>query len=330
MSASASRPRILVCKPVPPAGLDPLRDTCEVDAWPGPQAMSREQLLARAAGAAGILVVGDRVADDLLDAAGPSLRGIAQFGVGYDNVDVAACTRRGIPAGNTPGVLSDTTAEVAWALLMAAARRIPEGDRYVREGRWGSGSFGDLAGVDVSGATLGIVGLGRIGQSMARLSQGFRMTVLYSQRHRADPAVERELGATFVLFEELLERSDFVSVHAPATPETRHLIDAAALARMKPSAILVNSSRGTLVDQDALLAALDAGRLRAAALDVTDPEPLPADHPLVGRDDVIVIPHIGSNTTATRIRMGRMCAENLLAAIRDERMPWVIDPAVYG
>jgi lactate dehydrogenase-like 2-hydroxyacid dehydrogenase len=330
MSASASRPRILVCKPVPPGGLDPLRETCEVDVWPGPNAMTREELLERAAGAAGILVVGDRVAGDLLDAAGPSLKGIAQFGVGYDNVDVAACTSRGIPAGNTPGVLSDTTAEVAWALLMAAARRIPEGDRYVRQGRWGSGSFGDLAGVDVSGATLGIVGLGRIGQSMARLSQGFRMTVLYSQRHRADPGVERELGATFVGFEELLERSDFVSVHAPSTPETRHLIDAAALARMKPSAILVNSSRGALVDQDALLAALDAGRLRAAALDVTDPEPLPATHPLVGRDDVIVIPHIGSNTTATRVKMGRMCAENLLAAIRGERMPWVIDPAVYG
>jgi glyoxylate reductase len=213
---------------------------------------------------------------------------------------------------------------------MAAARRIPEGDRYVREGRWGSGSFGDLAGVDVSGATLGIVGLGRIGQSMARLSQGFRMTVLYSQRHRADPAVERQLGATFVSFEELLERSDFVSVHAPATPETRHLIDAVALARMKRGAILVNSSRGSLVDQVALLAALDDGRLRAAALDVTDPEPLPADHPLVGRDDVIVIPHIGSNTTATRVKMGRMCATNLLAAIHGERMPWVIDPAVYG
>jgi lactate dehydrogenase-like 2-hydroxyacid dehydrogenase len=330
MSASAIRPRILVCKPIPPAGLDPLRETCEVDVWPGPQAMTREELLARAAGATGVLVVGDRVADDLLDAAGPSLKGIAQFGVGYDNVDVAACTRRGIPAGNTPGVLSDTTAEVAWALLMAAARRIPEGDRYVREGRWGSGSFGDLAGVDVSGATLGIVGLGRIGQSMARLSQGFRMTVLYSQRHRADPAVERQLGATFVSFEELLERSDFVSVHAPATPETRHLIDAVALARMKRGAILVNSSRGSLVDQVALLAALDDGRLRAAALDVTDPEPLPADHPLVGRDDVIVIPHIGSNTTATRVKMGRMCATNLLAAIHGERMPWVIDPAVYG
>ena len=330
MNASADRPRILVCKPIPSAGLDPLRETCDVDVWPGPLAMSRPELLVRAAGAAGILVVGDRVDEELLSAAGPGLRGIAQFGVGYDNVDVAACTRRGIPAGNTPGVLSDTTAEVAWSLLMAAARRITEAERYVRAGRWGKGDMNDLMGVDVSGATLGIVGLGRIGQSMARLSQGFRMTVLYTQRHRADPAVEAELQASFVSFEELLARADVVSVHAPLTPETRHLIDAAALARMKPGAILVNSSRGGLVDQEALLAALDNGRLRAAALDVTDPEPLPADHPLVGRDDVVVIPHIGSNTLATRVRMGRMCADNLLAALRGDRMPWLIDPAVYS
>ncbi|MFN8620351.1 MAG: D-glycerate dehydrogenase [Chloroflexota bacterium] len=330
MSASATRPRILVCRPIPAAGLDPLRASCDLDVWPGPLAPSRPELLERARGAAGILVVGDRVADDLLDAAGPSLKGIAQFGVGYDNVDVAACTARGIPAGNTPGVLSETTAEIGWALLMAAARRVTEAERYLRAGRWGKGDINDLMGVDVSGATLGIVGLGRIGQVMARLSQGFRMTILYSQRNRAHPDVERALGATYVPFEELLERSDFVSVHAPSTPDTRHLIDAAALARMKPTAILVNTSRGALVDQDALLAALDAGRLRAAALDVTDPEPLPADHPLVGRDDVVVIPHIGSNTYATRVKMGRMCSENLLAALRGEPMPWVIDPAVYA
>lgn len=330
MNDSASRPRILVCKPVPPAGLEPLHDACDLDVWPGPLAMSRPELLARAAGAAGLLVVGDRVDEELLDAAGPSLRAVAQFGVGYDNVDVAACTRRGIPAGNTPGVLSDTTAEIAWALLMAAARRVTEAERYVRAGRWGTGDMNDLMGVDVTGATLGIVGLGRIGQSMARLSQGFRMPVLYAQRHRAHPSVEADLRATYVPLEELLARSDVVSVHAPLMPETRHLIDAAALARMKPTAILVNTSRGGLVDQEALLAALDARRLRAAALDVTDPEPLPADHPLVGRDDVIVIPHIGSNTLATRVRMGRMCAENLLAGIRGERLPWVIDPSVYA
>jgi lactate dehydrogenase-like 2-hydroxyacid dehydrogenase len=330
MSASVSHPRIVVCKPIPSAGLDPLRETCDVDIWPGPLGMPRAELLARVAGAAGILVVGDKVDEALIDAAGPSLKGIAGFGVGYDNVDLPATIRRRVPVGNTPGVLSDTTAEVAWALLMAAARRITEAERYLRDGRWGKGDMNDLMGVDVSGATLGIVGLGRIGQSMARLSQGFRMTVLYSQRHRADPAVEAELKATYVPFEELLARADFVSVHAPLSAETRHLIDATALARMKPSAILVNSSRGGLVDQDALLAALDGGRLRAAALDVTDPEPLPADHPLVGRDDVVVIPHIGSNTLATRVKMGRMCSENLLAALRGDRMPWVIDPAVYG
>ena len=330
MNVSAGRPRVLVCKPVPSAGLDLLREACEVDVWPGPLAMTRPELLARVAGAAGILTVGDRVDDELLDAAGPSLRAVAQFGVGYDNLDVAACTRRGIPVGNTPGVLSDTTAEIAWALLMAAARRVTEAERYVRAGRWGKGDMNDLMGVDVSGATLGIVGFGRIGQAMARLAQGFRMTILYCQHHRAEPAVEAALAATMVSFEELLERADVVSVHAPLTAETRHLMDARAFERMKPGAILVNTSRGGLVDQAALLAALDAGRLRAAALDVTDPEPLPADHPLVGRDDVIVIPHLGSNTLATRVKMGRMCSQNLLAGIRGERMPWVIDPAVYG
>jgi lactate dehydrogenase-like 2-hydroxyacid dehydrogenase len=255
---------------------------------------------------------------------------VAQFGVGYDNVDVAACTRRGIPVGNTPGVLSDTTADLAWALLMAAARRITEAERYVRAGRWTHDSFGDLMGVDVGGATLGIIGLGRIGQAVARRASGFRMRVLYHQRHRAGPAVEAELGATFATLPGLLADSDFVSVHAPLTPQTRHLIDASALARMKPGAILVNTSRGGLVDQAALLAALDAGRLRVAALDVTDPEPLPPGHPLVGRDDVVVIPHIGSATLATRTRMARMCVDNLLAALAGDPMPWVIDPAVYA
>jgi len=330
MSASVSRPRILVCRPVPEPGIDRLRGSCEVEVWPGPLAMPRSELLARVASVAGILVVGDRVDDALLDAAGPGLRAIAGFGVGYDNIDVAACTRRGIPAGNTPDVLSDTTSELAWALMMAAARRITEAERYVRAGRWGTGGLSDLMGVDVGGATLGIVGLGRIGQAMARRALGFRMTVLYSQRNRADAAVEADLRATHVPFPELLARADYVSVHAPLTAETRHLIDAAAIARMKPGAILVNTSRGGLVDQDALLAALDGGRLRAAALDVTDPEPLPPGHPLLGRDDVIVTPHIGSNTLATRSRMSLMCADNLLAGIRGERMPWVIDPTVYG
>ncbi len=326
---ATDRPRILVCRPVPGEALDRLRTIAEVEVWPGPRPAPRPELLRLVAGRSGLLVVGDRVDEELLDAAGPGLRGIAQFGVGYDNVDVAACTRRGIPAGNTPDVLSGTTAEIAWALMLAAARRITEAERYLRAGRWATGGFGDLMGVDVGGATLGIVGMGRIGQEVARRALGFRMTVLYHQRRRLDPALERELNATFVPFPDLLARSDFVTIHAPATPETRRLMDAQAFAQTKPGAILVNTSRGTLVDQEALLAALDAGRIRAAALDVTDPEPLPADHPLVGRDDVIVIPHIGSATHATRARMTELCVRNLEAALRGERMPTVIDPGVY-
>lgn len=323
------RPSVLVTRPVPGDALDRLRETADVEVMPSRQAPPRAELLRLVAGRDGVLVVGDRVDDELLDAAGARLRGIAQFGVGYDNVDVAACTRRGVAVGNTPGVLSGTTAEIAWALILATARRITEAERLVRAGGWGAAGFGALMGVDVGGATLGIVGMGRIGQEVARRALGFRMEVLYHQRRRLDPAIERELNATYVPFEELLGRSDFVSIHAPATPETRHLMDAAAFARMKPGSILINTSRGTLVDQAALLAALDAGRLRAAGLDVTDPEPIPADHPLVGRDDVVVLPHIGSATHATRAKMTEMCVKNLLAALRGERMPWVVDPAVY-
>jgi len=325
----SSRPSILVTRPVPGDALDLLRADADVEVRPLRTAPPRDELLRSVAGRAGLLVVGDRVDDALLDAAGPGLRGIAQFGVGYDNVDVAACTRRGVAVGNTPGVLSGTTAEIAWALILATARRVTEAERLVRADGWGAAGFGALMGVDVGGATLGIVGMGRIGQEVARRALGFRMEVLYSQRTRLDPALERELNATYVPFAELLARSDFVSIHAPATPETRHLMDAAAFARMKPGATFINTSRGTLVDQDALLAALDSGRLRAAGLDVTDPEPIPAGHPLVGRDDVTILPHIGSATHATRARMTEMCVKNLRAALRGERMPWAVDPAVY-
>ena len=320
---------LLITRPVPGDATDRLRAQADVETWPERQAPPRAELLRLVAGRDGILVIGDRVNDELLDAAGPQLRGIAQYGVGYDNVDVAACTRRGVAVGNTPGVLSGTTAEIAWALILATARRVTEAERLVRADRWGSAGFGVLVGVDVGGATLGIVGMGRIGQEVARRALGFRMEVLYHQRRRLDPSIERELNATYVPFEALLERSDFVSVHAPATPETRHLMNAAAFARMKPGAILINTSRGTLVDQEALIAALDAGRLRAAGLDVTDPEPIAADHPLVGRDDIVVLPHIGSATHATRAKMTEMCVKNLLAALHGERMPWVVDPAVY-
>ena len=258
--------------------------------------------------------------DDFFDAAGPGLRAVSSFSVGYEHFDVEACRRRGIACGHTPGVLTETNADTAWALLMAAARRISEAERYVRADRWVSGGMEDMLGVDVHGATIGIVGLGRIGQAVARRAGGFGMRVVYHSRHRVDPDLEEALGATWLPFDELLAQADFVCIHVPLSSETRGLIDAAALARMKPTAILVNSARGPIVDTDALLAALEARTIRAAALDVTDPEPLPADHPLAQRDDCLIVPHIGSATYATRERMAVVAAENLVAGMRGEPM----------
>jgi glyoxylate reductase len=271
----------------------------------------------------------DRVDDQLLDAAGASLRVVSNYAVGFDNVDVPACTRRSIPVGNTPGVLTETTADLAWALLMAAGRRVAEGDRYVRAGRWRTWGPQLLLGGDVHGATLGIVGFGRIGQALARRAAGFGMTVLYWSRTRAEPDMERGLGATFVELEDLLERSDFVTLHVSLNEETRHLIDAAALARMKPSAVLVNTARGPVVDQAALAEALRDGTIAAAALDVTDPEPIAADDPLLELDNCLVVPHIASASYATRGKMAEMAAANLLAGLRGERLPNPVNPEVY-
>jgi lactate dehydrogenase-like 2-hydroxyacid dehydrogenase len=254
---------------------------------------------------------------------------VSNFGVGYDNIDVPACTRRGIPVGNTPGVLTETTADLAWALILAAARRVVEGDRAVRAGEWRTWGPVLLLGRDVNGATLGIVGFGRIGQAVARRAAGFGMRVLYHARNRVAEDVEREMGATWLPLADLLAQSDFVSLNVSLTAETRHLIDAAALRSMKPSAILVNTARGPVVDTDALVDALRTGVIRAAALDVTDPEPLPADHPLVALDNCIVVPHIASATEATRGRMAAMAAANLLAGVRGERLPTPVNPEVY-
>jgi glyoxylate reductase len=243
---------------------------------------------------------------------------------------VPACTRRGIPVGNTPGALTETTADLAWALLMAAGRRVAEGDRYVRAGRWRTWGPQLLLGGDIHGATLGIVGFGRIGQAVARRAGGFGMTTLYWSRTRAHPGAERELGATFVELDELLARSDFVSLHVSLNDETRHLIDAAALARMKQSAVLVNTARGPVVDQAALAEALREGTIAAAGLDVTDPEPMAPDDPLLQLDNCLVVPHIASASHATRGKMAEMAAANLLAGLRGERLPNPVNPEVYG
>ncbi len=323
------RPRVFVARRIPEAGLAPLRAAAEVAVWEDPLPPPRHALLAAVAGCDGILtLLTDRVDAELLDAAGPGLRVVSNYAVGVDNIDVAECTRRGIPVGHTPGVLTETTADLAFALLMAAARRLVEAADFVRAGRWQTWDPLLLLGSDVHGATLGLVGFGRIGQAVARRASGFGMTVLYHSRRRADPATERSLMATWTNLDELFERSDVVSLHVPLTAETHHLVDADRLRRMKPTAILVNTARGPIVDTNALVRALEVGWIGGAALDVTDPEPLPADHPLLRLPNAIVVPHIGSASSATRARMAEMAATNLLAGLRGEPLPYCANPEV--
>ena len=321
---------MFVARTIPDDGLAPILAACDARIWEDELPPPREALLAAIEGCDGVLtLLTDRVDDEFLDRAGPQLKVVSNYAVGFDNVDVAACTRRGMPVGNTPGVLTDTTADLAFALLMAAARRLPEGDRYVRAGRWKTWGPMLLMGPDVHGSTLGIVGFGRIGQALARRAMGFGMTILYHDVARVDPAVEAEFGATFVPLEELLARADFVSLHVNLTAETRHLMNADRLRSMKSSAVLVNTSRGPVVDPAALYEALRDGVIFAAGLDVTDPEPIPVDDPLLTLDNCLVVPHIASASRATRGKMASMAAANLLAGVRGERLPTPVNPEVY-
>ncbi len=325
--AEGGRPRVFVSRVIPDEGLDRVRAACEMDLWTEELPPPRDELLRRVAGRDGVLtLLTDRVDDEFLDAAGPGLKVVSNYAVGFDNIDVAACARRGIPVGNTPGVLTDTTADLAFALLMAAARRLPEGDRYVRDGRWRTWGPLLLLGPDVHGSTIGIVGFGRIGQAVARRAAGFGMRILYHDVAPLPDEVTGPLGATYTPLETLLAESDFVSLHVNLTAETRHLISSRTLALMRPTAVLVNTSRGPVVDQAALASALRDGVIAAAALDVTDPEPIPMDDPLVGLDNCLIVPHIASASRATRGRMAEMAAANLLAGVRGERLPTEVPP----
>jgi glyoxylate reductase len=329
-SGPSGRGRVFISRKIPEEGLRMVTGATDATVWQDDLPPPRDELLRAVRGCDGILtLLTDRVDAELLDAAGPGLKVVSNYAVGFDNVDVPECTARRIPVGNTPGVLTETTADLAWALLMAAARRVVEGADYVRAGKWKTWGPLLLLGPDVHGATLGIVGFGRIGQAVARRAAGFGMKILYHDVSRVQAAVEGALGASFVSLDELLAESDFVSLHVNLTPETEHLIDAERLREMKRSAVLVNTSRGPVVDNLALAEALRDGEIAAAALDVTEPEPLPVDHPLVGLPNCVVVPHIASASHATRARMAEMAAANLLAGLRGERLPTPVNPEVY-
>jgi glyoxylate reductase len=301
--------QVFVTRDLPGGALDRLRAEHDVDVWPERLPPPREELVRRAPELDRLLsLLTDPVDADLI-AAAARLRAISNYAVGVDNVDVDAASARGIPVGNTPDVLTDSTADLAVALMLGIGRRLVDGDAYVRRGEWSTWEPDLLLGRDLHGSTVGIVGFGRIGQAVARRLAGFGCELLHTSRSGG------------VALEELLERSDYVSVHTPLTPDTRGLIDAAALERMKPTAYLVNTARGPVVDSAALVDALKAGAIAGAALDVTDPEPLPAHNPLLDVPNLLVLPHLGSATHATRERMADMAVDNLLAGLRGEAMP---------
>ena len=322
-----AKPKVFVTRIIPERGLSRILEYADATVWQDELPPPRNVLLERARESDGLVtLLTDKVDAELYDAA-PHLKVVANYAVGFDNIDVPGATKRGIPVSNTPGVLTETTADLAFTLLMACGRRIAEGRDYARSGKWRTWGPLLLLGQDIYGATLGIAGIGRIGYAVARRAKAFNMTILYNDAVRNELA-ERELGAQFVSKQELLARSDFITLHVPLTPETRHYIDAAALAMMKPNAVLVNTSRGPVVDTAALYDALKAGRIFAAGLDVTDPEPLPADHPLYTLDNALILPHIASASFETRNRMAEIAADNLIAGLEGRIPPNCLNPEV--
>ncbi|MBO8141587.1 MAG: D-glycerate dehydrogenase [Firmicutes bacterium] len=324
-----ARPKVYVTRRIPAAAMGLLQERCDVRLWdeedvPVPRAILLDEL----AGADGAFVLLTERIDEEALAGAPRLKMVANMAVGYDNIDVDACTRAGVMVANTPGVLTETTADLTWALLLAAARRLVEAQKVIEQGRWRAWSPMFLAGQDVYGRTLGIIGAGRIGAAVARRARGFDMTVLYHNRRRR-PELEAETGARYVSLDELLASSDFVVILVPLTPETRHLIDEDALRKMKPTAVLVNTARGPVVDEAALVRALKEGWIWGAGLDVWEKEPIGPDHPLLGLPNVVALPHIGSASIATRTRMAVVAAENLLAGVTGRRPPNLVNPEVW-
>lgn len=331
MSASSGNNRIFVTREIPAVGLDRLRGECEVDVWEGALPPSQDVLKERAAGCAGLLtLLSDKIDAGVFDASGPQLKVVANYAVGYNNIDVAEAARRGIRVGNTPDVLTDATADLAVALLLAAARCVISSERAIHAGEWKTWEPLGHLGVELKGKTVGIVGFGRIGMAVAqRLHGGWGMKVLYTSRS-AHPEADREMGARRVSLEELLEQSDFVSAHCALTEDTRYLFDADAFTRMKSSSVFINTARGEVHQQEDLLRALQEGTIRAAGLDVTDPEPMPADHPLLSLPNCVMTPHIGSATVEARDAMSLIAADNLLAGLAGKPLRCEVTPPVGG
>ena len=321
-----TRPKVFISRKMRDAGLDLVLEFCDADVWDEEMPPTRDVLLEKVRGVDGLLsMLTDRVDAELLDAAGPQLKVVSNHAVGFDNIVVPDATARGIPIGNTPGILTDATADIAFALLLTAARRIVESEKYIREGKWKTWHPSMLLGMDLAGKTLGIVGFGRIGRAVAKRAVGFGMRIIYYS-----PGAESEFGAIKMnSLDELLHESDFVSIHTPLNDSTRHMVNADFLSKMKPNAVFINTSRGPVVDQAALYEALKAKQIFAAGLDVTDPEPLPLTSPLLTLENCVIVPHIGSASERTRDDMARLAAENLIAGLKGERLPHCVNPEVY-
>jgi glyoxylate reductase len=321
-----SKPKVFATHSLFEAARQILQETCDVEYWAKPERPPREEVLRRVKDKDGLIcLLTEKVNEDLLKMA-PKLRIAANVAVGFDNLDVAACTKRGVAATNTPGVLDETTADFAWTLLMAVARRLSEGEALARSGNWKNWDLDQLVGTDVWGKTLGIVGFGRIGRAVARRASGFQMKVIYTDAVRPAEAVEKELKAEFREMDALLGESDFISVHVPLLPETRGLFNAPTFQRMKPTAFLINTSRGPVVDEAALVAALESGKIAGAGLDVYENEPF--IHPGLKRPNVVLAPHIASASLETRTKMACIAAQNVVALFAGQRPPNILNPEV--
>ena len=323
-----SKPKVFVSRLIPDEGLAMMRDLTEMTVWQGELPPPREVMLHQARESDGLVtLLTDKVDGELMDV-NPHLKVISNYAVGFDNINIPAATERGIPIGNTPGVLTDTTADLAFTLLMSVARRIQESIDYVRADKWKTWGPMLLRGIDITGATLGIIGFGRIGQGMAKRASGFGMRVLYHDVYRrAD--LEGTMGVTYADLDTLYRESDFVSVHTDLNDTTRHMLNATAFAKMKKTAIVINTARGPIIDPNDLYTALKDGVIWGAGLDVTEPEPLPLSSPLYSLPNCLIVPHIASASVATRAKMSEMAAANLLAGLRGEKLPTCVNPQVY-